>query len=171
HPNSEAGQYLNTFLIIRGSDQMNVKLKEVIQQHSKKSLTTAQLANRANLSRSTVTDALKRPIDKTSFGVVTRLLLASDISLDSVVAPPALTPAKEEARFLDQCSLTDLTIMGIKFSTPDNFWQTRDSIITSIYEGDHPTKADVDDAYQQLEEDVPTATLIDRLVHEYGGHR
>lgn len=61
--------------------------------------------------------------------------------------------------------------MGIKFSTPDHFWQTRDSIITNIYEGDHPTKADVNDAYQQLEEHVPTAKIIDCLVHEYGGHR
>ncbi|KRL20083.1 winged helix-turn-helix domain-containing protein [Lentilactobacillus kisonensis] len=150
---------------------MDIKLKEVIQQHAKKTLTTTELARRANLSRSTVTDALKRPINKTSFGVVTQLLLASNIPLESVVSHPELTAAQEEVRFLNQCSLKGLTIMGIKFSTPDHFWKTRDSIITSIYEGDQPTKADVNDAYQQLEKHVPTATMIDRLVHEYGGHQ
>lgn len=150
---------------------MDIKLEDVIQRYTKQHLTIAQLARQANLSRSTVTDALKRPINRTSFGVVVQLLQASDISLDGVDAQLELTPAQEEVCFLNQCSLKDLTIMGIKFSTPDHFWQTRDSIITNIYEGDHPTKADVNDAYQQLEEHVPTAKIIDCLVHEYGGHR
>ncbi|GHP14525.1 hypothetical protein YK48G_19500 [Lentilactobacillus fungorum] len=78
---------------------------------------------------------------------------------------------QEEKHFLKQCSLDDSTIMGIQFSSANHFWETRDSIISSIYEGDHPTKADVNDAYQQLEEHVPTEKLIDQLVHEYGGHQ
>lgn len=64
---------------------MDIKLEDVIQRYTKQHLTIAQLARQANLSRSTVTDALKRPINRTSFGVVVQLLQASDISLDGVL--------------------------------------------------------------------------------------
>ncbi len=151
---------------------MDTLLKDVIQKHSKKIPSSSQLSRLTNLARSTVSDALNRPIGKTSFAVVIRLLVASEISLTSIVPlslNEELSPDQEERQFLNKTSLKDLKIMGVKFSSPENFWKTRDSILNSIYEGAHPTKDDVLDAYKQLEEKVPATELISDLIKHYGG--
>ncbi|WEV37595.1 hypothetical protein [Lactobacillus sp. ESL0677] len=83
------------------------------------------------------------------------------------VATKELTPAQEEKAFMSQTDLKSLTIMGIKFSTQENYWKTRDSILNSIYEGHHPTIRDVKDAYKQLEEHVPIDQVVADIISEY----
>ncbi|MFX3616535.1 MAG: hypothetical protein ACE3JK_03335 [Sporolactobacillus sp.] len=151
---------------------MSTLLRNIIVEETGSIPSTSKLAEITKLSRSTISDALKRPISHTSFGVASKILHATSLSLDAVAkayVEKERTPAEEEILFLQASDLDTLTIMGVKFSTAENFWKTRDSILNSIYEGAHPTKTDVLDAYRQLEEHVPTDQLISKLFAEYKG--
>ncbi|MCH4163318.1 MAG: winged helix-turn-helix domain-containing protein [Lentilactobacillus diolivorans] len=150
---------------------MAILLKDVItKEHGK--MSSSSLAKKAQLPRSTVADALSRPIGRTSFEVIVKLLNATSIPVELVISKyleKKISPAEEEVRFLNESDLDTLTIMGVTFSNQTNFWKTRDSILNSIYEGAHPSQEDVMDAYRQLEEHVPTDQLISELTDKYRG--
>lgn len=54
-----------------------------------------------------------------------------------------MTLEKAEHIFLAATDLSELTIMGTQFSTPENFWQARDTLINGIYEGLYPDESDI----------------------------
>jgi hypothetical protein len=90
-----------------------------------------------------------------------------DVVNDAYLADYDKGPSQVESDFLNQTDLSTLTIMGIQFSTKENFWNTRDSIINSIYEGHQPTKKDVEDAYQHLEQSMSADEVVANIIAEF----
>ncbi|MCH4169686.1 MAG: winged helix-turn-helix domain-containing protein [Lactobacillus sp.] len=149
---------------------MSLSLATIISEKSGKIPNSTVLAQYTMLPRSTVEDALNRPIERTSFGVVVKLLRAASLSLDDIANSyliKELSPEEEEINFLNQINLDQLTIMGYQFTSKENFWKARDSILTNIYEGFHPTADDAKRAYRQLEEHIPEKQLISELRTQY----
>lgn len=150
---------------------MDLTLQQVLNQQGISSTNAAQIAKRTKLPRTTIASALKRPVGNSSFKIVGKILKTNHLSLDTIVdkylAEYDQSPAQVEKDFLSQTNLDTLTIMGIKFSTKQNFWLTRDSILNSVYEGYVPTVKDVKDSYQQLEKHESTQSLVDKLIAEY----
>ncbi|WP_053084466.1 hypothetical protein [Companilactobacillus ginsenosidimutans] len=152
------------------SETSNQSLNQVIVELTGSKPDPRKLVSTTKLSRSTVNDALKRPIVKTSFGVATKILKANKISLDTVaehISNKRLNPKEEGLNFIRETSLDDLTIMGVKFSSKENYWTARDNIMNNIYEGFHPSKQSVINSYELLEKHVPVDQLVSDLLKEY----
>lgn len=81
--------------------------------------------------------------------------------------PNSSSPEIEEQKFVSQTDEKNLEIMGIKFSTKENFWNTRESIVNGIYEGFYPSKQNVLDSHKILEEQVPVDKLVNDLLDVY----
>lgn len=147
----------------------DISLKDIILTMTGQKPSPTKLSNQTHLSLSTLNDALKRPIEHTSFGVVTKILKAQNIQMDQVVDQivESTSPEIEEKEFVQSTNEDQLTIMGIQFTNKDNFWKTRESIISSIYEGFHPTKQNVIDSYQLLEKHVPLEKMVNEVLEEY----
>ncbi|WP_125769075.1 winged helix-turn-helix domain-containing protein [Companilactobacillus furfuricola] len=144
-------------------------LREIIIEITGQNPSPSKLAKQTNLSKSTLNDALKRPIENTSFGTVRKILIAKNISMDEVSdkIDVSRSPEIEEQKFVSQTDEKKLEIMGIKFSSKENFWNTRESIVNGIYEGFYPSKKNVMDSYKILEEHVPVEKLVNDLLNEY----
>lgn len=151
-------------------DLNTLSLKDIIFEFEGEYPSISKLYSQTDLSKSTLNDALRRPIEKTSFGVVLKILNAKSISLDKVserLNDSKSSPEIEEQNFIENTNEKDLSIMGVQFSSKENFWKTRESITSSIYEGFHPTKQNVLDSYQILEEHIPVEKLVNDLLNEY----
>lgn len=150
---------------------MEAILKNIIEEENVALPKVSELERITNIPHNTISNALRRPVGKTSFEVVAKILMAAKVSIDKVaketLETKELTPAQEEQAFMEQTDLKGLTIMGIKFSTQENYWKTRDSILNSIYEGHHPTIKDVKDAYKQLEDHVSVDQVVADIISEY----
>lgn len=150
---------------------MEMTLKQVLNQQGVVDQSATQLAQKTKLPRTTIVGALERPIGNSSFKVIAKILKLNQISLDVVndayLADYDKGPSQVESDFLNQTDLSTLTIMGIQFSTKENFWNTRDSIINSIYEGHRPTKKDVEDAYQHLEQGMSADEVVANIIAEF----
>lgn len=57
--------------------------------------------------------------------------------------------------------------MGVEFSTPENFWQARDVILDTIYEGIYPSKDSVYRLMERIEHGRTSDELISELRETY----
>ncbi|MCH4009400.1 winged helix-turn-helix domain-containing protein [Companilactobacillus sp.] len=145
-------------------------LAQIIFEFTGSKANTSDIVSKTNLSKSTVSDALKRPIGRTSFEVATKILFANSVSVDKVVShitDEKIDPSKVELNFVNQTNTPELSIMGIKFSNKENYWKARDGIMNNIYEGMYPTKEDVENSYRILEEHVPVENVVDDIIKKH----
>jgi len=150
--------------------QLDPSLNEIIYYKNGVKPKISELADASHLSRNTIRDALNRPVSKTSFGVVSKILNVTNISIEKIaelLTNEKLTPEEEEIKFLNSCDLSDKSIMGIKFSSDDNYWKTRDSILNNIYEGFSPTKENVVNSYMILEEHKNEEKVLSNIIEKY----
>lgn len=77
-----------------------------------------------------------------------------------------MTLEKAEHIFLAATDLSKLTIMGTQFSTPENFWQVRDTLINGIYEGMYPDELDIVMLKDRIENKKTSEQLIAELYNE-----
>lgn len=148
-----------------------MKLAAIIEKEIGTIPSTTKLAKSSGLAVSTTNDALNREIDKTSFGIIVKILRTVNISIDTVAelyTSEHVTPSQAERVFLSQADLKQRTIMGIQFSSADKFWQARDLILDTIYEGVYPTKDSVQRLMERIEHKKSSDELISQLRETYG---
>lgn len=148
---------------------MIMSLAEIIEKETGQKASPSKLAKAAGLAVSTANDALKREVTKSSFGTIVLLLNASDISVEKVAqlySEEKMTPEKAERIFLAETDLSKLTIMGTQFSTPENFWQARDTLVDGIYEGLYPDESDILMLKDRIENKKNSDQLIAELYNE-----
>lgn len=148
---------------------MGMSLGEIIEKETGQKASPSKLAKAAGLAVSTANDALKREVTKSSFGTIVLLLNASNISVEKVAqlySEEKMTPEKAERIFLAATDLSKLTIMGTQFSTPENFWQVRDTLINGIYEGLYPDESDIVMLKDRIENKKTSEQLIAELYNE-----
>ena len=146
-----------------------MSLGEIIEKETGQKASPSKLAKAAGLAVSTANDALKREVTKSSFGTIVLLLNASNISVEKVAqlySEEKMTPEKAERIFLAATDLSKLTIMGTQFSTPENFWQVRDTLINGIYEGLYPDESDIVMLKDRIENKKTSEQLIAELYNE-----
>lgn len=78
-----------------------------------------------------------------------------------------MTLEKAEHIFLAATDLSKLTIMGTQFSTPENFWQARDTLINGIYEGLYPDESDILMLKDRIENKKTSDQLITELYNDF----
>lgn len=145
-------------------------LAQIIFEYTGFQANTGIIATKTELPKSTVSDALKRPVSKTSFGVACKILLANSVPVEKVakqVTKQEIDPKQAELNFINQTDTSELKIMGIKFSSKDNYWKTRDGILNNIYEGMYPTIEDVENSYKILERHVPVENIVDDIIKNH----
>lgn len=148
---------------------MVLSLAEFIEKETGQKASPAKLAKTTGLAVSTVNEALKKEATKSSFGTIVLLLNASNISVEKVAqlySGKQMTPEKAERIFLAKTDLSRLTIMGTQFSTPENFWQARDTLVDSIYEGLYPDETDLVMLKDRIENKKTSDQLIAELYDE-----
>lgn len=148
---------------------MGMSLGEIIEKETGQKASPSKLAKAAGLAVSTANDALKREVTKSSFGTIVLILNASNISVEKVAqlySEEKMTPEKAERIFLAATDLSKLTIMGTQFSTPENFWQVRDTLINGIYEGLYPDESDIVMLKDRIENKKTSEQLIAELYNE-----
>lgn len=74
--------------------------------------------------------------------------------------------SEAERTFVDQVDVTKQLIMGVHFATVENFWQARDTLIDSIYEGLYPDKSDVLMLKARIEQRFTSDEIIAKLKKE-----
>lgn len=148
---------------------MVLSLAEFIEKETDQKASPAKLAKTTGLAVSTVNEALKKEVTKSSFGTILVILNASNISVEKVVqlySGEQMTPEKAERIFLDETDLSRLTIRGITFSTPENFWQARDTLIDCLYEGLYLDETDLVILKDRIENKKTSDQLIAELYNE-----
>lgn len=149
---------------------MSMKLVSIIEKETGKTPTPSSIAKFSGLAISTTNDALNREVSKTSFGTVVKILKAAEVSVEKVAelyATDEVDPARVEGYFLSQTDLKKRRIMDIQFSSSENFWKARDTILNTIYEGFYPKKNDVYQLMERLEHKTTSNELISQLRETY----
>lgn len=149
---------------------MVLKLASIIEKETGKTPNATNLAKFSELAVSTTNDALNREVNRTSFGIVVKILQAANISVETVAelyTSDDITPTQVEKTFLSQTDLKNRIIMGVEFSTPENFWKARDVILDTIYEGIYPSKDSVHRLMERIEHRRTSEGLILELRETY----